>query len=58
MVDKYEKNSENQLECDLSSKTMRQVHGIVAFEIEITSIQTTKNIIKNVTINYKISFLN
>lgn len=48
LVDKYEKNSENPVRvADLSSKTMRQVHGIVAFEIEITSIQATKKISQN-----------
>ena len=48
LVDKYEKNSENPVKvADLSSKTMRQVHGIVAFEIEITSIQATKKLSQN-----------
>jgi transcriptional regulator len=33
LVDKYEKNSENPIRvADLSSKTMRQIHGIVALK--------------------------
>lgn len=48
LVDKYEKNSENPIRvADLSSKTMRQVKGIVAFEIEITSIEATKKLSQN-----------
>jgi len=48
LVDKYEKNSENPIRVeDLSLKTMRQVRGIVAFEIEITAIQATKKLSQN-----------
>ena len=48
LVDKYEKNSENPIRvADLSSKTMRQVRGIVAFEIEITSMEATKKLSQN-----------
>lgn len=48
LVDKYEKNSQNPVKIeDLSSKTMRQVRGIVAFEIEITSIEATKKLSQN-----------
>lgn len=48
LVDKYEKNSENPIRVeDLSSKTMRQVRDIVAFEIEITAIQATKKLSQN-----------
>ncbi len=40
LVDKYEKGSKNPLSLDdLSPKTLRQVNGIVAFQIEITAIQ-------------------
>ncbi|WP_420400147.1 FMN-binding negative transcriptional regulator [Flagellimonas sp.] len=40
LVDKYEKGSKNPLSLnDLSPKTLRQVKGIVAFQIEITDIQ-------------------
>ncbi|TMU56990.1 FMN-binding negative transcriptional regulator [Flagellimonas algicola] len=40
LVDKYEKGSKNPLSLsDLSPKTLRQVKGIVAFQIEITEIQ-------------------
>ena len=40
LVDKYEKESKNPLSLnDLSPKTMRQIRGIVAFQIEITDIQ-------------------
>lgn len=48
LVDKYEKNSKNPIRvADLSSKTMRQVRGIVAFEIEITSMEATKKLSQN-----------
>ena len=48
LVDKYEKNSENPIRVEnLSSKTMRQVHGIVAFVIEITAIEATKKLSQN-----------
>ncbi|WP_367773829.1 FMN-binding negative transcriptional regulator [Flavobacterium sp. WC2421] len=48
LVDKYEKNSENPIRVeDLSSKTMRQVRGIVAFEIEVTAIEATKKLSQN-----------
>jgi len=43
LVDKYEAASENPVRIEnLSKKTMMQVRGIVAFEIEITDIQATK----------------
>lgn len=39
LVDKYEANSKNPLKIEnLSKKTMRQVHGIVGFEIQIDDI--------------------
>ena len=48
LVDKYEKNSENPIRVeDLSSKTMSQVRGIVAFEIEITAIEATRKLSQN-----------
>ncbi|PWL38435.1 protease [Flagellimonas aquimarina] len=40
LVDKYEKDSKNPISLhDMSSKTLRQVKGIVGFQIEITDIQ-------------------
>ncbi|NND16218.1 MAG: FMN-binding negative transcriptional regulator [Eudoraea sp.] len=40
LVNKYEKHSENPLHLDdLSSRTMRQINGIVGFSIEIKEIQ-------------------
>jgi transcriptional regulator len=48
LVDKYESNSKNPVRVeDLSEKTMRQAKGIVAFEIEITSIDAVKKISQN-----------
>jgi transcriptional regulator len=48
LVDKYEQNSENPIRIDdLSTKTMMQTRGIVAFEIEITKIQATKKMSQN-----------
>lgn len=40
LVDKYEKGSKNPISLhDMSPKTLRQVKGIVGFQIEITDIQ-------------------
>ncbi|MBC5837282.1 FMN-binding negative transcriptional regulator [Flavobacterium muglaense] len=48
LVDKYEQNSANPIQVEnLSDRTMRQVRGIVAFEIEITEIQATKKLSQN-----------
>ncbi len=48
LVDKYEANSENPIRIEeLSEKTMRQARGIVAFEMEITSIEATKKLSQN-----------
>lgn len=48
LVDKYEKKSENPVRVeDLSTKTMMQSRGIVAFEIEITEIQATRKLSQN-----------
>lgn len=48
LVDKYESKSENPVKIEkLSSKTMLQVNGIVAFEIEISSIEAIKKISQN-----------
>jgi len=45
LVDKYEKDSENPLSLDhFSKKTMRQVKGVVGFQIMITEIQAAKKI--------------
>ena len=48
LVDKYEKSSENPVRVeDFSKKTMMQTRGIVAFEIEITEIQSVKKLSQN-----------
>lgn len=48
LVDKYEMKSVNPIKIeDLSQKTMNQVKGIVAFEIEITAIESVKKISQN-----------
>ena len=48
LVDKYESNSENPIRIeDLSEKTMRQARGIIAFQIEITSIEAVKKMSQN-----------
>ncbi|MEA9413000.1 FMN-binding negative transcriptional regulator [Flavobacterium sp. PL02] len=55
LVDKYEASSEKPVRVeDLSAKTMRQAHGIIAFEIEIDEIQATKKMSQNRDdVNYK-----
>jgi transcriptional regulator len=48
MVDKYEANSENPVRVEnLSEKTMRESQGVIAFEIEITSIEAVKKLSQN-----------
>lgn len=48
LVDKYEANSENPVRVEnLSEKTMREVRGIVSFEIEILSIESVKKLSQN-----------
>lgn len=48
LTDKYEAHSENPVRIeDLSEKTMRQAFGIVAFEIEIESIEAIKKMSQN-----------
>jgi len=48
LTDKYEAQSENPVRIEeLSEKTMRQVAGIVAFEIEIESIEAVKKMSQN-----------
>lgn len=48
LVNKYEAKSENPIRIeDLSEKTMRQARGIVAFEMEITSLEATKKLSQN-----------
>lgn len=48
LVDKYEQKSENPVRIeDLSKKTMLQARGIIAFEIEITSIEAVKKLSQN-----------
>ncbi|WP_396174003.1 FMN-binding negative transcriptional regulator [Flavobacterium sp.] len=48
LVDKYETKSKNPIRIeDLSSKTMREARGIIAFEIEITAIEAQKKLSQN-----------
>jgi transcriptional regulator len=48
LVDKYEMKSEKPVRVeDLSEKTMREARGIIAFEIEITSIEAVKKLSQN-----------
>lgn len=48
LVDKYEASSENPVKIEnLSKSTMRQVNGIVAFEITIDTIQAVKKLSQN-----------
>jgi transcriptional regulator len=48
LVDKYESKSENPVRVEnLSKKTMREAHGIIAFEIEITNIEAQKKLSQN-----------
>ncbi|MFT6356430.1 MAG: transcriptional regulator [Saprospiraceae bacterium] len=48
MTNKYEKGSKNPVSVDkLSEKTMRQVRGIVGFEISVTDIQATYKLSQN-----------
>ena len=48
LVDKYEVNSENPVRVEnLSPKMMREVRGIVSFEIEISSIESVKKLSQN-----------
>ena len=48
LVDKYEATSENPVRVEnLSEKTMREVRGIVSFEIEILSIESVKKLSQN-----------
>lgn len=48
LVDKYEAKSEKPIRIEnLSEKTMREVRGIIAFEIEITSIEAQKKLSQN-----------
>ncbi|MEP2059633.1 MAG: FMN-binding negative transcriptional regulator [Maribacter litoralis] len=45
LVDKYEQQSEHPISLnDMSKKTMRQVSGIIGFEIEITDIQAVNKL--------------
>jgi transcriptional regulator len=48
LVDKYEAKSAKPVRVeDMSSKTMREARGIIAFEIEITSIEAQKKLSQN-----------
>ncbi|WP_396597178.1 FMN-binding negative transcriptional regulator [Dokdonia sp. R86516] len=48
LMDKYEAPQKNPINMDaLSEKTLRQINGVVAFEIEITSIEAVKKMSQN-----------
>lgn len=48
LVDKYEKNSENPVSVDkLSSRTMREINGIIGFSIKINEIQAAYKLSQN-----------
>jgi len=48
LVDKYEAKSVNPVRVEnLSEKTIREARGIIAFEIEITSIEAQKKLSQN-----------
>lgn len=48
LVDKYEAKSKNPIRIEnLSSKTMREARGIIAFKIEITAIEAKKKLSQN-----------
>jgi transcriptional regulator len=48
LVDKYEAKSEQPVRVEnLTEKTMREARGIIAFEIEITSIEAQKKLSQN-----------
>ena len=48
MIDKHESHSENPIRMeDLSTETMKQTEGIVAFEIEINEIQAVRKLSQN-----------
>ena len=48
LVDNYELKSKNPVKVEnLSKKTMREAHGIVSFEIEITRIESVKKLSQN-----------
>jgi transcriptional regulator len=48
LVDKHEQNSKNPVRVeDFSKKTMMQIKGIVAFEVEIKEIQATHKLSQN-----------
>ncbi|RMB56635.1 FMN-binding negative transcriptional regulator [Dokdonia sinensis] len=48
LMDKYESGQKQPIDMDkLSEKTMRQINGVVGFEIEITSIEAAKKMSQN-----------
>lgn len=50
LVDKYEKNSENPVSVEkMSSRTLRQINGIVGFSIKINEIQAAYKLSQNRT---------
>ena len=48
LVDKYEKNSENPVSVEkMSSRTLKQINGIIGFSIKITEIQAAYKLSQN-----------
>lgn len=48
LMDKYESGQKEPIDIDkLSAKTLRQINGVVGFEIEITSIEAAKKMSQN-----------
>lgn len=48
LMEKYEKGSKNPVKIeDMSDKTMKQINGIIGFEIEITDIQAAYKLSQN-----------
>lgn len=48
LMEKHEKKSKNPFKIeDMSDKTMKQIHGIIGFEIEITDIQAAYKLSQN-----------
>ena len=48
LMDKYESGQQEPIDMDkLSEKTLRQINGVVGFEIEITSIEAAKKMSQN-----------
>jgi len=58
LMEKYESGSKNPVKIeDMSDKTMRQINGIIGFEIEITDIQAAYKLSQNCKKNEKKEWL-